>query len=101
MTKGVASPRITVERRSHATSRAPTQEIRVMRSMTWAWLCAKKAPTSRANTGSLAPQFMKGTVSRVASRSLGDLRVLAAMTPGTAQPPAIPPDTMNAMTELP
>ena len=64
-------------------------------------LSAKKAAIRRAKTGSLAPQFIKGTVKRVAIRSFGDLSVLAAITPGTAQPPAIPPDTMNAITELP
>ncbi len=44
---------------------------------------------------------MNGTVSRVARRSLGDFRVRVAMTPGTAQPPAIPPETINAMTDAP
>jgi hypothetical protein len=44
---------------------------------------------------------MKGTVSRVAKRSRRDLRVRVAITPGTAQPPAMPPDTIKAITELP
>ena len=56
---------------------------------------------SRVSTGSLAPQFMNGTVSRVASRSLGERRVRVAITPGTAQPPAMPPETMNGITEEP
>lgn len=72
-----------------------------MRSIIEAWFSVKKTPTSRAKTGSLAPQFMKGAVRSVASLSLGDLIVLAAMTPGTAQPPAMPPEMMKGMTELP
>jgi hypothetical protein len=44
---------------------------------------------------------MNGAVSRVASFSRGLRRVRAAMTPGTAQPPAMPPETMNGITEQP
>lgn len=71
------------------------------RNIYLAWWSEKKAPISRASTGSLAPQFMKGTVSKVAIRSLGERRVRVAMTPGTAQPPAIPPETMKGITEEP
>jgi len=60
--------------------------------MTVASFWVKKAAIKRANTGSLAPQFMKGAVKSVASRSRGERRVRVAMTPGTAQPPAMPPE---------
>jgi len=73
----------------------------VKRNIYWALFSLKKAPISRASTGILAPQFMNGTVSRVAIRSFGERRVRVAMTPGTAQPPAIPPETMNGITEEP
>ncbi len=61
----------------------------------------KNTPVSSRKTGSLAPQVMNGAVSRVASFSRGLRRVRAAMTPGTAQPPAMPPETMNGITEQP
>jgi hypothetical protein len=92
---------ITVMRRSFATRSAPIQATAVIRSMTRASWLVKKAATRRANTGSLAPQFMKGAVSSVASRSRGDFRVRVAITPGTAHPPAMPPETTKAITELP
>lgn len=53
----------------------------------------------RANTGSLASQFMKGAVSKIANLSRGDFRVRTAITPGTAQSPAIPPETINDIIE--
>ena len=62
---------------------------------------AKKAAISIAKTGSLAPQFIKGKTNIVAILSLEPLKVLVAITPGTAQPPAIPPLTIKAITELP
>ena len=51
--------------------------------------------------GSFAPQFMKGTDSIVAILSFGSLSVLAAIIPGTAHPPLIPPDTMKGTMEFP
>ena len=101
MTKGVGSPLITVERSRRETSRAAIQAPTVTRNMTLAAEFGKKAAASIRNTGTLAPQVMKGVVTRVASFSLGLRRVRVAMTPGTAQPPAMPPATMKGSTELP
>ncbi len=56
---------------------------------------------SMAKTGILAPQFMKGTTSIVVSRSFSSRMVRVAITPGTAQPPAMPPDTIMARMLLP
>ena len=77
------------------------QEIRVRAKSIWASRAAKKAPINRAYTGSLAPQFIMGTVSMVARRALGSRKVRAAITPGTAQPPLMPPLTIMAITLLP
>ena len=94
-------PRKIVERMTFASSSAAIHEKSVKRNIIWACLAGKNAAMSMAKTGSFAPQFMKGAVSRVARRSLGLLSVRVARTPGTAQPPAIPPEMMKAMTELP
>ncbi len=94
MTNGVEAPLTTVILRNLAASSAPAQEISVRINIIPARLWGKKAAISSANTGSLAPQFMNGAVSRVAMRSLGDRRVRVAITPGTAQPPAMPPETI-------
>ena len=61
----------------------------------------KKAETNRANTGSFAPQGINGAVKMVSKRSRHPLIVREDITPGTAQPPAIPPETMKGRTELP
>jgi hypothetical protein len=101
MTKGVASPRMIVFLRTHATTRAVIQEPMVIQKRTVAAEPLKKAPPRRRKTGTFAPQGMNGAVRRVASFSLGLLRVRAPMTPGTAQPPGMPPATMKGMTEHP
>jgi len=44
---------------------------------------------------------MNGAVMSVAIFSFLPRSVRVAMTPGTAQPPAMPPETMKGMTELP
>ena len=101
MTKGVLAPLTTVLRRSLATKRAATQAVSVTRDMTPASEPGKKAAASIKNTGTLAPQVMNGVTSRVASFSLGLRSARVAMTPGTAQPPAMPPATMNGSTLVP
>ena len=101
MTNGVDGPRIIVERNSRAVSRATTQPVSVRPNMTAASWPGKKTPEKRMKTGSLAPQAIKGTVNSVAIFSRGLRRVRAASTPGTAQPPAMPPPTMNGITEQP
>ena len=101
MTKGVGSPLSTVMRKIFDTIRATSQANKVNRNIYLALCSVKKVPISRARTGTLAPQFIKGTVKSVAIRSLGERSVLVAITPGTAQPPAIPPETINGITEEP
>ena len=76
MTKGVGVPGMTVDRSSFATRSAPHQAATVIKNMNRASCSAKKAATRRANTGSLAPQFINGTVRSVASRSRRDRSVL-------------------------
>ena len=84
-----------------AAKSAKAHERRVRRNIILALSLEKKAPISMAYTGSLAPQFIKGTTKRVAILSLRSLNTLVAMTPGTAHPPEIPPLTTRAITELP
>ncbi len=101
MTNGVGSPLIMVERSSLDTSSAIAQANSVMPNIICASFSLKKAAIKSRKTGSLAPQGMKGAVIRVASFSFGLRSVLVAITPGTAQPPMMPPETMKGMAEQP
>ncbi len=101
MTKGVGSPLIRVERRNQDTSSAIIQANRVIRNMIWASFSLKKAAINSRKTGSLAPHGMNGAVIRVASFSFGLRKVRVAMTPGTAQPPMIPPEMIKGIAEQP
>ncbi len=100
MIKGVDSPFTRVDRSSFATNRAAIHPPATQKNITDAEF-SKKAAAIRRMTGTLAPQLMNGAVNTVASFSLGLLSVRAAITPGTAHPPAIPPDTINGITEEP
>ena len=53
------------------------------------------------NTGIFAPQVMRGRVIMVAMRSFSLRMVRVAITPGMAQPPAMPPAMMKGITEEP
>ena len=101
MTNGVDSPFIKVDRNSFATISAINHAVSVMENMIMGRWSAKKAPINSRNTGIFAPQGIKGAVRIVASFSRGLRNVRAAITPGTAHPPAIPPEIIKGITELP
>ena len=86
---------------SLAANKAKAQESRVRINIIRARSLEKKAPMSMAYTGNFAPQLINGATRSVAILSFGSLRVLVAITPGTAHPPEIPPLMIRAMTEFP
>ncbi len=101
MTKGVLSPRTTVERKIRDTTSTKPQAARTTKNMARVGESGKKAATSMRYAVVLAPQTMKGAVRMVARRSRGLRSVRAHRTPGTAQPPGMPPDMTSGMTDMP
>lgn len=101
MTNGVDGPRIIVERSSRAVSQGhhPAGERQAEHDRRL--MAGEEDAGKKDENRKFGPTGHKGHGQQRRYLFAGLRRVRAASTPGTAQPPAMPPPTMNGITEQP